>query len=292
MSAPLVSVIVPVWNGEATLLETLRSAADQTHSNLEILIVDDGSTDSSAEIAAGFCSNEPRARLLKKERGGLASARNRGIDEARGEFVAPLDADDLWHREKVERQVRTFANGSERVAFVYCWYRMIDKEGCVVERPWALVMEGSVFEQHLQLNPGTGSSPMFRRSALGDLRYSTELSSLTEGGTEDWLLQLRLASEFEVGCTPAFLLGYRTRPDSMSADTPRMARSHIHMYEIIIRDFAGGSNAIVERELECWRAVQAGAAPTRGFRGRIADLMRRRHRSVGKPFFSLPPDVP
>src|SRR5438067_5755150 len=104
-----VSVIVPAWNAEETLLETLESAAAQTHRNLEILIVDDGSTDRTGDIAAGFCASEPRALLLRQDHRGLAAARNRAIDEAKGDYIAPLDADDLWHAQKIERQLQTFA---------------------------------------------------------------------------------------------------------------------------------------------------------------------------------------
>src|SRR6476660_9248867 len=98
---PLVSALIPAWNAESTLAETLGSAAAQTHRNLEILIVDDGSTDSTAEIAKEFCASDSRARLTSQKNRGVASARNRAIDESKGEFIAPLDADDLWHAQKI-----------------------------------------------------------------------------------------------------------------------------------------------------------------------------------------------
>jgi glycosyltransferase involved in cell wall biosynthesis len=317
----LVSVIVPAWNAERTLGETLRSAAAQTHPDLEILVVDDGSTDGTAEIAAAFCDADPRFRLIRKQRGGLASARNAGIEEAKGAWIAPLDADDLWHPEKIERQLRTFAQGSEEVGLVYCWYRMVDEAGRVTQRPWAPVLEGSVFRQHLRLNFGTGSSPLIRRSALGMLRYSTELSRVAEGGCEDWLLQLQIAAEHEVACTRAFLVGYRQRPGSMSADAARMTRAHIRMYEILRREFRGRHRKTIDRELARWLAIGAieGWRPAPGralhglakaFRGAPAaaaatlwaELGRRlnplrgsrflkNHPSVGMSFFDLPPDA-
>jgi glycosyltransferase involved in cell wall biosynthesis len=239
------------------LRETLQSAAAQTHRKLEIIIVDDGSTDSTADIAAEFCASEPRARLIRQARGGLAAARNRGIDEARGDYVAPLDADDLWYPAKIERQLATFAASGPGVGLVYCWYHMIDGEGRVTEPPWSPVMEGSVFREHLRLNFGTGSSPLIRRSALGDLRYSTELSRPEAGGCEDWLLQLQIAAHYEIACTREFLMGYRIRPDSMSADPLRMIRAHMHMYEILQREFPGRESRAVAGELARWRARHA-----------------------------------
>ena len=254
---PLVSVIVPAWNAEGTLRETLESAAAQTHGHLEILIVDDGSTDGTAEIAAEFCASEPRARLIRTKNGGLSSARNVAMDAAQGGFIAPLDADDLWHPEKIERQLATFAASSPQVGLVYCWYRVIDEQGRVIEPPWMPIFEGRVFGRHLECNFGTGSSPLIRLSALGDLRYSIELSRPGDGGCEDWLLQLQIAARNEIACTRAFLLGYRQRPRAMSADKERMIRAHIHMYRIIQRDFPGHGTRIVRRELARWRVARA-----------------------------------
>jgi glycosyltransferase involved in cell wall biosynthesis len=248
----LVSVIVPAWNAERTLLETVRSAAAQTHRNLEILIVDDGSTDRTAEIAGEFCATDDRARLIRTQNHGVAAARNRAIDEARGEWIAPLDADDLWHPEKIERQLRTFANGSRRVGMVYCWFRIIDEQGRLCEPAWAPVVEGSVFDQHLQCNFSTASAPLFRRSALGNLRYNLELRSC-----EDWLLQLQIAAAHEIACAPAFLLGYRTGPNNMSSNKVRMIDAHIQMYEIIRREFPLRERRVVRRELARWHALRA-----------------------------------
>lgn len=254
---PLVSVIVPAWNAEQTLAETLQSAAAQTHRDLEILIVDDGSTDRTPDIAAEYCASDPRARLIRQDNRGVAAARNRAIDEATGEYIAPLDADDLWQPEKIERQLRTFAESPPSVGLVYCWYRMIDDGGSVTEAPWAPVMEGSVFRRHLKWNFGTGSSPLIRRSALGALRYSRELGEAGNEGCEDWLLQLNIAAGHEVACTRAFLLGYRQSAAAMSADKDRMIRSHVQMYEIVRRDFPGRETRTVERELARWRVRHA-----------------------------------
>ena len=78
---PLVSVIVPAWNSERTIRDTLESIAAQTYRNIEILIIEDGSTDSTGAVADEFCKSEPRARVIRKQNGGLSSARNRGISD-------------------------------------------------------------------------------------------------------------------------------------------------------------------------------------------------------------------
>jgi glycosyltransferase involved in cell wall biosynthesis len=229
----LVTVIVPAWNAASTLGATLRSAARQTHRNLEILIVDDGSTDETAEIARRFCEIEPRARLIKKENGGPASARNAGIEEARGDWIAPLDSDDLWHPEKIERQLRTFASASPKVGLVYCWYRSIDTHDRIVGMSWTPVFEGPVFDRHLECNfVGTGSTPLIRRAALGSLRYRTEILP----GAEDLLLQLEIAKRYEFACTRAFLVGYRVGARGVSSHRERMTKSLDQAYRMILQD--------------------------------------------------------
>lgn len=105
--APLVSCIVPVYNGEAFLGEALDSIVAQRYRPIEILVVDDGSTDGTAGVAAG--ARGVRVRYARQDNAGGAAARNRGIKMAQGEFVAFLDADDVWPPEKLERQVSRFA---------------------------------------------------------------------------------------------------------------------------------------------------------------------------------------
>jgi glycosyltransferase involved in cell wall biosynthesis len=271
----LVSVIVPAWNAEKTLAQTLESAASQTHRHLEILIVDDGSTDATAAIAERFCAVDERARLIRKSNGGQSSARNRGIEEARGAWIAPLDADDLWHPEKIERQLRTFAETSSQVGFVYCWYRLIDERDQVCAPAWSPVFEGRVLNEHLKCNFGTGSSLLIRRSALGDLRYSSEFKAHFDIGCEDWLLQLQIAARHPIACTRAFLLGYRQRPGSTSADAARMTRAHIRMYEIILKELASCNRQVARRELARWRTFRAfGKSASRRLSDRSADMAK------------------
>jgi glycosyltransferase involved in cell wall biosynthesis len=111
---PLVSCIVPVFNGERYLREALDSVLQQTYRHLELIVVDDGSTDGSAALAASYGD---RLRVLRQANAGPAAARNRGLDEMRGEFAAFLDADDLWHPEKLARQLGRF---TERPALDAC----------------------------------------------------------------------------------------------------------------------------------------------------------------------------
>ena len=107
MLGPKVSIVIPLYNKEAWILETLRSVAIQTYPHWECIIVDDGSTDSSKSLVKGFIeTHQGDWKLIEQENAGQAVARNRGISESRGKYVAFLDADDLWLSTKLEQQVK------------------------------------------------------------------------------------------------------------------------------------------------------------------------------------------
>jgi glycosyltransferase involved in cell wall biosynthesis len=101
---PLVSVIVPAYNAEEFIGETLNSALSQTYSNIEILVVDDGSQDRTSEVVKAFVQKDERVILLQQANAGVAAARNLAIEKSRGEYIAPLDADDIWYPQKLEKR--------------------------------------------------------------------------------------------------------------------------------------------------------------------------------------------
>jgi glycosyltransferase involved in cell wall biosynthesis len=103
---PLVSVIIPVYNYERYLAEAIESVLNQTYQHLEVIVVDDGSTDQSGEVAKSFA--DKGVRYWPQIHAGIGPARNKGVELARGEFLAFLDADDRWPLGKIERQLRAF----------------------------------------------------------------------------------------------------------------------------------------------------------------------------------------
>lgn len=115
MADPLVSVVIPAYEGERFLAEALHSVAAQSHRRVETIVVDDGSPDRSAEIAA----EQPGVRVLRQPRGGVAAARNAGVKAASGELIAFLDQDDVWTPDKLERQVATLSAHPE-IELVLC----------------------------------------------------------------------------------------------------------------------------------------------------------------------------
>ena len=127
----LVSIITPCYNGEKYISQTIRSVLEQTYGNWEMIIVDDGSSDSSADIVRSFA--DPRITLLQQENAGSAAARNAGIRAARGRYIALLDADDLWEPEFLKEQLAYME--ANHAACVCCAYRCIDESGKEVHPP-------------------------------------------------------------------------------------------------------------------------------------------------------------
>lgn len=113
----LVSVVVPAYNAESSIKTTIDSIINQTYKNIEIIVVDDGSKDSTAEIVESYKND--RIKLINKENGGVSSARNLGIKSSRGDYVAFCDSDDVWSLDKLEKQVAVI-NSFKNVDFVGC----------------------------------------------------------------------------------------------------------------------------------------------------------------------------
>ena len=224
---PHVSVVVPAFNAASTIAETLASACAQTHGDMEILVVDDGSTDATPEIVAEFSRQDARVVALSQANGGVARARNLALHHAKGEFVAPLDADDLWHPTKIARQLARFAANPE-ADLVYCWSVDIDGEGMVIEqRRDVRRYEGDVFAHMVQANFIDSSSiPLIRREALRAVGgWDENLRVRQAQGCEDWLVYLRLAARGSFALEPAFLVGYRQSAVSMSRNLSAMRKS-------------------------------------------------------------------
>ncbi len=223
----LVSVVTPAFNAAATLAETLTSIRSQTYKNLDIIVVDDGSTDDTAAIVRSHMEHDPRIRLVQQWNGGVASARNAGIRASKADFVAFIDADDLWHPSKISKQMAVLLSASSSMALVYAPYRLIDSNGRVIGSQRRAGVDGWVLYRHFHANlVGNGSSILVRKAVLDELGgFETGLRAAGAEGCEDLLLQLRIAARYQFGEVPEYLVGYRRRPGSMSSDTEQMLKS-------------------------------------------------------------------
>ncbi|ACI56219.1 glycosyltransferase involved in cell wall biosynthesis [Rhizobium leguminosarum] len=237
-AAPLITVVIPAYNAEKTLVETLGSVSNQSYDKLEILVIDDGSRDGTFDLARDCGLGDRRVRVLRQENGGVARARNHGIREARGLYIAPVDADDVWHPEKIELQLqalRKFPNGH---GVAYNWYAAIDENGIIFGHSRPVMHEGNIFEPLLRENfIGNGSTPLMPRAEiLACGGYDAGLRDSGAEGCEDLKLYLALAETLPFALVPDFLTGYRFTKGNMSSNAYRMLKSHaLVMAPIIAR---------------------------------------------------------
>lgn len=210
-ASPLVSVVLPVHNGEQYLAAAIDSILCQTHGHLELIVIDDGSSDGSPAIAAAY--TDPRLRLVRNERNlGLVATLNRGIELACGEFIARMDADDVAAPERLALQVRRMVADPE-LAVLGTDITYADATGNVVGRPRSLPCGPTLVRWRLLR--GTclyHPTVMLRRTALGDERYSAQFLH-----AEDYDLWLRLSRRHRLDNLPQSLLLHRRHGQSVSA---------------------------------------------------------------------------
>lgn len=190
---PQVSCIVPAYNAAEYLKQALDSALAQSHGSLQLIVVDDGSTDATGEIAAQFGA---KVELISQSNCGVAAARNRGMEAARGEFIAFLDADDLWHKNKLQRQLAAF---SENPALELCAAHIQNFRG-------NLELVGKPL-------PGFNTEMLIRRSLIDRLGPFT--TGPQHAATLDWMLRARESNSIELLLTET-LTFRRLHPENMS----------------------------------------------------------------------------
>ena len=227
--SPLVSVIIPAYQASRHINATLDSARRQTLEDIEIIVVDDGSTDDTPEIVSRVGSIDKRVRLVTQANRGVAAARNRGIEAARAQYVAPLDADDLWRPDKLELQVAAIEQGVAGYVLAYCWYVAIDTDGRMVGRfDFRPAAAGDAFAEFVMQNLVGASGPLLKRSVVETVGgYDPTLRMRGGQGSEDWKLFAQMAATGPVTVVPRFLMGYRRVPGSMSRDHRAGLGSHL-----------------------------------------------------------------
>lgn len=222
-----VTVVVPAFNASRTLERALASVLDQTVRDIEVIAIDDGSTDRTPEILRSFADADPRLRVLSQPNRGVARARNAGMAAARGDWIATIDADDLWHPRKIELQLDAAKQAGGNVVMVYGWSRRIDADDWVIADMGAPRHSGGVLHQLIASNfLRNASSAMFRRRLALDVGgFDPGLHAAGLQGAEDLKLYLALARVGRVTVAPHFLTGYRQIEGSMSQVAARMRKS-------------------------------------------------------------------
>lgn len=237
---PLVSVVIPAYNAESFIRETLDSVLEQTYRNIEVIVVDDGSHDRTAEIVADYAQRDRRIILLQQTNQGVAAARNLAIELAKGEFIAPVDADDVWYPQKLEKQVQCLLEADDSTGLVYTWSVDIDDQGNLTGGYHARSLEGNALIALTYTNfLGHASVPLIRRccfTKVGD--YDSQLRVQNAEGCEDIDLYLRIAEHYQFQVIPEFLMAYRRTTGSMSCNWGKMLKSHLLVREKVKQKYS------------------------------------------------------
>jgi glycosyltransferase involved in cell wall biosynthesis len=230
-TAPELSVVITAFNVAAYIGDALQSALNQTLRHIEVIVVDDGSTDGTLAVIRSI--HDPRIRLVARSHAGEIAAFNAAIALAQGEFIAFLDGDDVWHPDKLAQHVR-FLKDHPEIDLTFSWSRIIDENGTetgLTSRPW----RGSLsFSQLLTDNViGNGSSVVLRREPfLKIMPFDGALESCYDF---DVFLRFALLRPANIACVPACLTYYRRRSGQITRDIDRMERGWNLVLERMMR---------------------------------------------------------
>lgn len=268
MRTPTVSIVIPTFNQPQFLIEALQSVFAQTFEDYEIIVVNDGSTDKTQKVLEQF---EDRIRLISQENQGIGRARNRGMDEARGQYIAFLDHDDLWHPRKLDAQVKFLKRNPDcvgcMVPFEYSsapgrvGFNMgIRGSGGIVLDALQVFASGEIFM--------LSSALMIDRTKVGDLRYETRRNCI-----EDLPLQLKLLSRGPFGIADdQILVTYR-----MHASNTTKSALHYDNGTILLREISssGGFEPVSARDRDAIEKFIAFFGRSGAVRLLLAGMRRR-----------------
>ena len=227
---PMVSAILPNYNYAQYLGGAIDSVLNQTHSAIEIIVVDDGSTDGSREVLESYGD---KIKTVFQKNAGVSAARNRGIAESGGDYIAFLDPDDVWFPEKIEKQLSKFKSDPE-LGLVHVGIEHIDARGDSLNVRLCGT-EGWVLEDILLGRPvifGGGSGFVVPRRVIDDIgEFDTRMST-----SADWDIFCRIAKNYRFGVVPETLLHYRIHGANMHKNVDLMEHDVLLGYEKV---FAG-----------------------------------------------------
>lgn len=215
----MISVVIPAYNSEKTIPETIESVLKQTFTDFEIIVINDGSKDATLDVVNQI--KDARIKIFSYPNAGPVVSRNRGLEIATGKYIAFMDHDDIWTPDKLESQLNALKNNPE-AAVAYSWINYIDESSQFLRSGLRVSVNGYVLPQLLLTNfLETSSNPLILTEALrklGNFDESVEPS-------DDWDMYLRLAADYHFVCVPAPQILYRISSTSMSNNINKMQDS-------------------------------------------------------------------
>ena len=222
----LVSIITPCFNSEKYISQAIQSVISQTHQNWELLLVDDCSTDATFSIISNFASQDKRIKAFKLDKNsGAGVARNFAIQQASGNYIAFLDADDLWKPEKLERQLHFMQ--TQNIPFTFSFYETIDETGNLrnktITTPLKITYKQLYYCNWIGNLTGIYSVDFFGKIPISPIKKR-----------QDWMMWLQIVKQIQAAIPiPESLAYYRVRKDSISASKWKLIKYNLKVY----RDF-------------------------------------------------------
>lgn len=239
MTDPLVSVVIPTYNYGHFIDEAVQSVLNQSFRDFEIIVVDDGSTDNTNALLA---RHSEHIRYVRQTNSGVSAARNRGIKEARGKFIAFLDADDYWLPEKLLEQLKVFDDHPD-VGMVYSLFYFFESEthSIIGYKPIIECHRGFVLKEMFVSCMVGSPTPLIKRKVFDEVGpFKEELR-----GTEDYEMWLRICAHYKLDFVPKYLAMYRVH-SSTQADTKTLDKWAEQLVRVITEYYTKYSHLLTE----------------------------------------------
>lgn len=218
------SIITPVYNGENFIAETIRSVLNQTYSNWEMIVIDDGSKDNGPEIVKKYIKNDPRIELITQKNGGSASARNNGIRRAKGQYIALLDADDTWKSYFLEKQLKLMRD--KNALLVYSSHTRIDESSKEILKPF-IVPSKVTYTDLLKTCSISCLTGLYNTEKFGKVYLREDMKSLRD----DYVYWLEIIKKVKVAYgNKEVLANYRILGSSASRKKKKVIVPHFKVF--------------------------------------------------------------
>ncbi len=219
---PLVSIVIPAYNAESFIQQTLSSVIQQTYQNLEVIVVDDGSKDNTVKLVREFIHSDPRVSLISQSNSGVSAARNLGIKKSTGDFIAFIDADDIYFPHAIAKLMNTMMEADNSFGVVYGWTAYLDEKGNLTGNFHSSELSGNVYQKLLESN-FIASATLVRKSYIEQVgNFNCQMLF----GCEDWDFYLKLSEHCHFKAVPECIYGYRQILESKSCDCLKMKQGY------------------------------------------------------------------
>lgn len=226
----LVSIIIPAYNSEKYISETISSVLNQTYSNFELIIINDGSTDNTQDIIEAYCKQDIRVITFNKKNSGVSDSRNFGLNFSKGKYISFLDSDDIWLQDNLEKKINILKNTPD-IDAIYSFCEIIDensiKTGIIKKGQHLFTLENILLWEANYITIPSGL--IFKESIIKSVNGFN--SSLSNNADQDLIIRL-LSKNYKIGLVDDITWLYRRHSKNMSSNIQLMEKDTIAVYKM------------------------------------------------------------